>query len=202
MIVCTFLMMAAGSPSSIGPRLKAFAEESVPDLRKRYDGFFGEHFVRVARLGMAMLGVVVPTWDIGIAAKYLLHLKAAPRPAMKPSVYLTADTANFLDGRGPSLSGALNQAIERYNAILGATELPEFAEDEMDAMAEALANSTSPRAEELDELWLSVERGATDFASGRVQPEMAKLVARLQKLNVAQAITLRERLEAMGRGRK
>lgn len=197
-----FLMMAARTPSSIGARLRAFAEESVPDLCRRYEGFPGEHFARVAQIGISMLGVVVPSWDLSAAKKYLPHLKTAPRPALRSSVYLNSDSVNFLDGRGPSLSGALNQSLERYKAILDATELPEFSDEDLSAMAEALGKAPTPRQEELDELWLSVERGAMDFETGRVSPEMAKLVARLQKLNMAQAITLRERLEAIGRGRK
>lgn len=197
-----FLMMAARTPSSIGGRLRAFAEESVPDLRRRYEGFAGEHFARVPQLGIAMLGVVVPTWDMSAAKKYLPHLKTAPRPALRSSVYLNSDSVNFLDGRGPSLSGALNQSLERYKAILETTEMPEFSAEDLEAMAAALGKAPTPRQEELDELWLSVERGAMDFETGRVSPEIAALVKKLQKLNMAQAITLRERLEAMRRGRK
>lgn len=194
-----FLMMAARTPSSIGAQLKAFAEESVPDLRRRYEGFSGEHFVRVAQLGIAMLGVVVPSWDLSAAKKRLPSLTAAPRPALRSSVYLNSDSVNFLDGRGPSLSGALNQSLDRYKAILEATELPEFSDEDLAAMVVALAfgKAAAPRQEELDELWLTIERGARDYETGRVSPEMAKIVAKLQKLNMAQAITLRERLEAM-----
>jgi hypothetical protein len=197
------LDLASSDLIFMGPQIREFVVESVPEMRKAYDSFKEIHPIRIARLGLAILsGVGFPVEALRDACRYLPHLKTAPLTAKRTSVYLNSDTVNFLDGRGPSLSGALNQAIERYSAILEATEIPEFAEDEMDAMAEALANSTNPRAEELDELWLSVERGAMDFASGRVSPEMAKLVAKLQKLNMAQAITLRERLEAMGRGRK
>lgn len=192
-----FLMMAARTPSSIGPRLKAFAEESVPDLRRRYEGFSGEHFMRVAQLGIAMLGAVVPSWDLSAARKYLPRLTAAPRPPLRSSVYLTADSVNFLDGRGPSLSGAINRVVERYKAVLDATELPGFSEAEVVAMSEAFGRATAPRMEELDELWLTIERGARDYETGRVSPELAKIVDKLQKLSMAQALTLRERLEAM-----
>jgi hypothetical protein len=195
-----WLMMAASELVFVGPKLREFANLSVSDLRRRYDAFSGSRPARIARL--AIFAAVLPGWELGGAFKYLPHLKTAPRPALRSSVYLNSDSVNFLDGRGPSLSGALNQSLERYKAILDATELPEFSDEDLAAMAAALGKAPAPRQEELDELWLSVERGAMDFETGRVSPEMAKIVAKLQKLDMAQSITLRERLEAMGRGRK
>jgi hypothetical protein len=197
------LELATSELFFLGPKIREFVNTSAPDLRKRYVAFSGSHPARIARLGLAILSAVAfPTEVLGAAYKYLPHLKTAPLVAKRTSVYLNSDTVNFLDGRGPSLSGALNQTVERYQAILDATELPEFSADELAALAEALGKAPTPRQEELDELWLSVERGAMDFETGKVSPEMAKLVAKLQNLNMAQAITLRERLEAMGRGRK
>jgi len=192
------LDLASSDLIFIGPQIREFVNESVSEMRKAYESFTEIHPVRIARLGLAILaGAGFPAGALRDACKYLPIIKVAPLTAKRTSVYLNSDSVNFLDGRGPSLSGALNRVVGRYKAVLDGTELPEFSDAEVTAMSEAFGRAPSPRMEELDELWLTIERGAMDFETGKVSPEMARIVSKLQKLNMAQAITLRERLEAM-----
>lgn len=113
----------------------------------------------------------------------------------RPSVYLTDKSLNFLDGRSESLSGSINQAIDRYDQILKQTDMPKFTESEINTMLNAISGTLYEPAEMIAGFWQGIQDDLVDDLTGEVDPADMALVEKLKTLTYLQEVALLERLE-------
>lgn len=114
--------------------------------------------------------------------------------AKRPSVYLTDKSTAFLNGRGESLSGAINEVIDRYEQLIKHIELPTFTEQEINTLLEANMGVIYQPAEMIAGLWQGIEDALVDDLTGEVDAADRALVDKLKGLTYPQEVALLERL--------
>ncbi len=113
----------------------------------------------------------------------------------RPSVYLTEESIKFLESRSESLSGAINQTVDRYDQTLKYVELPKFTEAEIAALIQATQGVLYQPAEMIAGLWQGIQDDLIDDLSGEIDAADRKLIAKLKTLTYPQEVALLERLE-------
>ncbi len=113
----------------------------------------------------------------------------------RPSVYLTDQALKFLEARGESLSGAINQTIDRYGQVLKHTDLPKFTEAEIATLLNATSGVIYQPAEMIAGLWQGIQDDLVDDLTGEVAAEDVALIEKLKTLTYPQEVALLERLE-------
>lgn len=113
----------------------------------------------------------------------------------RPSVYLTDQSIKFLESRGDSLSGAINQTVDRYNQVIKHTDLPSFSEAEINALLNATSGVLYQPAEMIAGLWQGIQDDLVDDLTGEVDAADMALVEKLKTLSYPQEVALLERLE-------
>lgn len=114
----------------------------------------------------------------------------------RPSVYLSDQSLRFLDGRdGASLSGRINEIIDRYAEILRGVELPPFTDAEIATLMNATMGVVYQPAAMIGNLWQDVADDLVDDLTGTIDPADQALIEKLKGLSFAQQVALLERLE-------
>lgn len=113
----------------------------------------------------------------------------------RPSVYLTDKSLNFLENRSDSLSGAINQTIDRYIHIVKAVELPQFTESEINTMLNAIHGIIYQPAEMISGFWQGIRDDCVDDLTGEIDDSCRALVEKLKQLSYPQEVALLEKLE-------
>ena len=113
----------------------------------------------------------------------------------RPSVYLTNKSLGFLENRCDSLSGGINQTIDRYAHVIKNVELPQFTESEINTMLNAIHGTIYQPAEMIAGLWHGIQDDMIDGLTGEIDEIDKALVEKLKKLSYAQEVALLEKLE-------
>lgn len=113
----------------------------------------------------------------------------------RPSVYLTDKSLKFLDSRGESLSGAINQTVDRYDQVLKQTDLPQFTTSEINTMLQAISGTLYEPAEMIAGFWQGIQDDLVDDLTGEVDAADMALIEKLKTLTYPQEVALLERLE-------
>ena len=113
----------------------------------------------------------------------------------RPSVYLTDQSLRFLEARGESLSGAINQTVDRYEQVIKQVDLPKFTETEINILLNATSGVLYQPAEMIAGLWQGIEDDLIDDLTGSIDAADMALIEKLKKLTYPQEVALLERLE-------
>lgn len=113
----------------------------------------------------------------------------------RPSVYLTDQSMKFLEARGDSLSGAINQTVDRYEQVVKNTDLPKFTETEIATLLNATSGVLYQPAEMIAGLWQGIQDDLIDDLTGEIDEADMSLVEKLKTLTYPQEVALLERLE-------
>jgi hypothetical protein len=113
----------------------------------------------------------------------------------RPSVYLTEGSLKFLENRADSLSGAINQTVDRYDQTLKQIDLPKFSDAEINALLSATQGVLYQPAEMIAGLWQGIADGLIDDLTEKIDADDKKLIEKLKKLTFPQEVALLERLE-------
>lgn len=113
----------------------------------------------------------------------------------RPSVYLTDKSLKSLDSRGGSLSGAINQTVDRYDQILSAVGLPVFTPSEINTMLNAISGTLYEPAEMIAGFWQGIQDDLADDLTGEIDAADMTLIEKLKTLTYPQEVALLERLE-------
>lgn len=113
----------------------------------------------------------------------------------RPSVYLTDKSLKFLDGRGESLSGSINQTVDRYDQLLKQTDLPQFTPAEINTMLNAISGTLYEPAEMIAGFWQGIQDDLVDDLTGEIDAADMALIKKLKTLTYPQEVALLERLE-------
>lgn len=116
-------------------------------------------------------------------------------PGKRPSVYLTDKSLKFLEARGYSLSGAINQSIDRYDQIIKQVDLPKFSESEITTLLNATSGVLYQPAEMIAGLWQGIQDDLIDDLTGEVDVADKVLIEKLKSLTYPQEVALLEKLE-------
>jgi hypothetical protein len=116
-------------------------------------------------------------------------------PGKRPSVYLTENSLKFLEAHGDSLSGAINQTVDRYDQVLKHTDLPKFTEQEIFTLLNAISGVLYQPAEMIAGLWEGIQDDLVDDLTGEIDEADRTLIEKLKELTYPQEVALLERLE-------
>jgi hypothetical protein len=113
----------------------------------------------------------------------------------RPSVYLTDQSLQFLEPRGDSLSGAINQTVDRYGQLLRHIDLPTFTTAEINSLLSAIQGVLYQPAEMIAGFWQGIQDDLVDDLTGEVDAADMALIEKLKTLTYPQEVALLERLE-------
>lgn len=113
----------------------------------------------------------------------------------RPSVYLTEQSTRYLAKRADSLSGAINQTVDRYEQVIKQTALPPFTAEEIHTLLEATMGVLYQPAEMIAHLWHGIEDQLADDLTGEISEPHRALIEKLKKLTYPQEVALLEKLE-------
>lgn len=113
----------------------------------------------------------------------------------RPSVYLTDKSLSFLENRGDSLSGGINQTIDRYAHVIKNVDLPQFTEAEINTMLNSIHGTIYQPAEMIAGLWQGIRDDLIDDLTGEIDAADKTLVEKLKQLTYPQEVALLEKLE-------
>jgi hypothetical protein len=113
----------------------------------------------------------------------------------RPPIFMFEKTRLFLEKRGDSLDGSINQTVDRYEEIIKHLEIPTFSQIEIDIMARATMGVFYQPASMIACLWNGIEDDLVDDLTGKVSTGVKTLIDKLKDLTYPQEVVLLEKLE-------
>jgi hypothetical protein len=112
----------------------------------------------------------------------------------RSSVYLSDQSMKFLESHRDSLSGVINQTIDRYDKVLKHIELPPFTTAEINTLLSATQGVLYQPAEMIAGLWQGVQDDLADDLTRKLDAADMALIEKLKTLTYPQEVALLERL--------